>query len=240
VSDSASAPRTAAASLNDRAAEAVRVGGRGAVLAGVVFLGTIAYTFGFLFSRGLSTEMLNEPARLLPWVHAHTVAFVGLWWIYTLHFLCLLPAPRGLAVIVGEDRARIRMATVAGIAGAVVGTIAAQVNAATAPPLAAASVTLPATLLPGVWLQSELAGGLGLQLRLLSDLLMAVWLGATGLVLARMSGWRALGVVQLAVSALVVVVYIGKPFDWLDLEPTLGFVLALVYLWMGIQMLRNR
>jgi hypothetical protein len=216
------------------------VGGLGAVLAGVVFLGTIAYTFGYLFSRGLSTEMLNEPARLLPWVHAHTVAFVGLWWIYTLHFLCLLPAPRGLAVIAGDDRARIRMATVAGIAGAVVGMIAAQVNAATAPPLAAASVATTPALLPSVWLQSELAGGLGLQLRLLSDLLMAVWLGTTGLTLARTIGWRALGVVQLAVSALVVVVYVGKPFDWLDLEPTLGFVLALVYLWMGIGMVRDR
>lgn len=216
------------------------MGGLGAVIAGVVFLATIAYTFGFLFSRGLSTEMLNEPARLLPWVHEHTVAFVGLWWIYTLHFLCLLPAPRGLAVIVGEDRARIRMATVAGIAGAVVGMIAAQVNAATAPPLAAASVATTPALLPTVWLQSELAGGLGLQLRLLSDLLMAVWLGTTGLTLVRTLGWRALGAVQLAVSALVVVVYVGKPFDWLDLEPTLGFVLALTYLWMGIGMVRHR
>ena len=216
------------------------MGGLGAVLAGVVFLGTIAYTFGYLFSRGLSTEMLNEPARLLPWVHDHTVAFVGLWWIYTAHFLCLLPAPRGLAVIVGEDRARIRMATVAGIAGAVVGMIAAQVNSATAPPLAAASVATTPALLPSVWLQSELAGGLGLQFRLLSDLLMAVWLGTTGLTLVRTLGWRALGAVQLAVSALVVVVYIGKPFDWLDLEPTLGFVLALTYLWMGIGMVRHR
>ena len=240
MSDATSAPRTDAAPLTERAADAVRVGGRGAVLAGVVFLGTIAYTFGFLFSRGLSTDMLNVPAQLLPWVHANTVAFVGLWWIYTLHFLCLLPAPRGLAVITGEDRATIRMATIAGVAGAVVGTIAAQVNAATAPPLAAASVATAPALLPSVWLQSELAGGLGLQLRLLSDLLMAVWLGTTGLTLVRMPRWRALGAVQLAVSALVVVVYIGKPFDWLDLEPTLGFVLALVYLWMGIQMLRRR
>lgn len=223
-----------------RAMDAVRVGGRGAVLAGVVFLGTIAYTFGFLFSRGLSTDMLNEPAHLMPWVHAHTVAFVGLWWIYTLHFLCLLPAPRGLAVITGEERATIRMATVAGIAGAVTGMIAAQVNAATAPPLAAASVALPQALLPSVWLQSEIAGGLGLQLRLVSDLLMAVWLGTTGLTLLRTPSWRALGAVQLAVSALVVVVYVGKPFDWLDLEPTLGFVLALVYLWMGVQLLRRR
>ncbi len=239
MSDAPSAPRTAAAPLDDRAAQAVRLGGRGAVLAGVVFLGTIAYTFGFLFSRGLSTEMLNEPARLLPWVHEHTVAYVGLWWIFTLHFLCLLPAPRGLAVIVGDERATTRMATVAGIAGAVVGTIAAQVNASTAPPLAAAAVATTPALLPSVWLQSELAGGLGLQLRLLSDLLMAVWLGTTGLTLARMPRWRALGVAQLAVSALVVVVYVGKPFDWLDLEPTLGFVLALVYLWIGVMLVRR-
>ena len=232
----ASPTRTAPA---DRAAQAVRVGGLGALLSGVVFLGTIAYTFGFLFARGLSTDMLNVPAQLLPWVHANTVAFVGLWWIYTLHFLCLLPAPRGLAVIVGEERASIRMASVAGIAGAVVGMIAAQVNAATAPPLAAASVTLAPALLPSVWLQSELAGGLGLQLRLLSDLLVAVWLCATGMTLVRTTGWRALGAVQLAASALVLIVYVGKPFDWLDLEPTLGFVLALVYLWMGIQLVRR-
>jgi hypothetical protein len=90
-----------------------------------------------------------------------------------------------------------------------------------------------------VWLASELAGGLALQLRLLSDLLVAVWLTVTGLTLARTIGWRALGVFQLAVSALVVVVFVGKPFDWLDLEPSLGFVLALVYLWMGIQLVRS-
>jgi len=239
VSDVRSA-RPITSAVEDRDAQAVRLGGLGAVLAGVVFLGMISYTFGFLFARGLSFEMLNEPARLLPWVHANTVAFVGLWWIYTLHFLCLLPAPRGLAAIIGEGRATIRTATVAGIAGAVVGMIAAQVNAATAPPLAAASVTMSSGLVPSVWLQSELAGGLGLQLRLLSDVLIAVWLGTTGLTLARLAGWRALGVVQLVVSALVVVVYFGKPFDWLDLEPTLGFVLALVYLWMGVQMLRAR
>jgi len=240
VSDSSPVTHFTFSSEDARALDAVRVGGRGAVLAGVVFLGTIVYTFGFLFSRGLSTDMLNEPARLMPWVHAHTVAFVGLWWIYTLHFLCLLPAPRGLAVIAGDERATIRAATIAGIAGAVVGTIAAQVNAATAPPLAAASVALPQALLPGVWLQSEIAGGLGLQLRLLSDLLMAVWLGITGLTLVRMPRWRATGAAQLAVSALVLVIYVAKPFDWLDLEPTLGFVLALVYLAIGVKLLRAR
>jgi hypothetical protein len=232
------APSASRMQLDDAEADAVRVGGRSALLAGVVFLTTIAYTFGFLFARGLSFDMLNVPAHLLPWVHANTVAYVGLWWIYTLHFLCLLPAPRGLAIITGKARASIRAATVAGIAGAVVGTIAAQVNIATAPPLAAASVSLTQPLLPSVWLQSELAGGFALQLRLLSDVLVAAWLATTGLTLVKLPGWRALGAAQLAVSALVIVVYVGKPFDWLDLEPSLGFVLALVYLWMGVQLVR--
>ena len=226
--------------MEGRTAQAVRVGGLGAVLAGVVFLGTIAYTFGFLFARGLSFDMLNVPAQLLPWVHAHTVAYLGLWWIFTLHLLCLLPVPRALGMIAGADRATIRMATASGIAGAVVGMIAAQVNAATAPPLAAASVSIAEALRPNVWLLSVLAGDFGLQLRLLSDLLIAVWLGATGLVLAKTTGWRALGAAQLAVSVLVVVVYVGKPFDWYDLEPTLGFVLAMVYLWIGVSLLRTR
>ena len=50
-------------------------------------------------ARGLSTDMLNVPAQLLPWVRANTVAYVGLWWIFVLHLICLLPAPAGLAVI---------------------------------------------------------------------------------------------------------------------------------------------
>lgn len=228
----------AIAPLDDSAARTVRTGGLGALLAGVVFLVTIAYTFGFLFARGLSTEMLNVPAQLLPWVHANTVAYVGLWWIFVIHLLLLLPAPAGLAMIAGRNRPMVRMAATAGVAGAIIGMAAAMVNAATAPALGAASVSTAPALLPNIWLMSELAGSLGLHLRLLSDLLVAVWLAVTGWTLLHTPGWRAQSAAQLAVAALVVVVVVGKPFDWLDLEPSLGFVLALVYLWMGIAMLR--
>jgi len=55
-------------------------------------------------------------------------------------------------------------------------------------------------LLPGVWLQSELAGGLGLQLRLLSDLLMAVWLATTGLTCTRHAPVTVRGADAIAVS----------------------------------------
>lgn len=230
----------APAPLDDAAAQTVRLGGLGALLSAIVFLITIAYTFGFLYARGLSTEMFNSPAQLLPWVHANSPAYLTLWWIFALHLLLLLPAPAGLAVIAGPRRSAIRMATTAGVSGAIVGMLAAMVPAATAPVLSAASVSSSPALLPNVLLMSELAGSLALHLRLLSALLVAVWLITTGLALVRMTGWRALGAAQLAASALTLVVVVAKPFDWLDLEPSLGFVLAVVYLWIGVALLRVR
>lgn len=220
------------------AADALRVGGISALISGGVFLVTIAYTFGFLFHIGLTTDMLNEPEHLMPWVRSHTIAFVGLWWIFVVHLLFLLPVPAGMAVVTGQRRAIIRMATNAGIMGAVVGMIGAMVNAATAPALGVASNTIAESLRPSVWLMSELAGSLGLHLRLLSDLLIVVWLGVTGHTLVQTTGWKALGAAQLAATALTLVVVIAKPFDWLDLEPSLGFVLALAYLWMGVALLK--
>ena len=87
------------ASQSEEDARVVRLGGRAALASGVVFLITIAYTFGFLFARGLSTDMLNEPSQLMPWVHANTIAYVGLWWIFVVHLLLLLPVPAGLAAM---------------------------------------------------------------------------------------------------------------------------------------------
>ena len=219
-----------------------RLGGLGAVLAGAVFLSTIAYTFGFLAALGLTTDMLDAPAQLLPWVDAHGVAYAGLWWIYALHLLLLLPAPFALASVVGGRDARAhaatRAATAAAPAGIAVGMAAAMTNAATAPALGRAAVAAAPGALPGVLLLSELAGSLGLHLRLLSDLLVAVWLGTTGALLAGMPEWRALGRTQLAIAAVTLIVVIAKPFDWIDGEPFLGLLLAIVYLWLGVRLLR--
>jgi hypothetical protein len=220
------------------AADALRLAGISAIISGVVFLTTIAYTFVYLFSMGLTTNMLNEPNHLMPWVHAHTVAYVGLWWIFVIHLLFLMPVPAGMAVVTGQRRAVIRMATSAGFIGAVVGMIGAMVNASSAPVLSASAVTMENTLRPSLWLMSELAGSLGLQLRLLSDLLVVVWLGVSGFTLSQTTGWKALGFTQLIVTGLGLIVIVAKPFDWLDLEPSLGFVLALTYLWIGVELLR--
>jgi hypothetical protein len=54
------------------------LGGLGAILSGTVFLLTIGYTFGYLASLGLTLEMLDTPADLLPWIARHTEAYLGL------------------------------------------------------------------------------------------------------------------------------------------------------------------
>ena len=43
---------------------------------------------------------------------------------------------------------------------------------------------------------------------------------------------------QLAVAVVTLVVVIAKPFDWIDGEPFLGLLLASVYLWPGVRLLR--
>lgn len=217
----------------------IRYGGIGAVLAGVVFLLTVVYTFGFLASLGLTVELLDAPAQLLPWINAHTGAYMGLWGIFVLSLLCLFPAPLALAEVAGRGRAATRIATAAGLAGVVVGLAGAMVNAATAPALGAASRTVSPALLPNVILLSELMGSLGLHLRLLSDLLIALWLGLTGVALVRHAARPMLGRAQVAVAALTIVVVIAKALYWADWEPFIGPVLALMYLGLGVSLLRR-
>ena len=44
------------------------LGGSGALLSGLLFLVTVLYTFVYLARLGLSTDMLDQPHGLLPWI----------------------------------------------------------------------------------------------------------------------------------------------------------------------------
>ena len=70
-----------------------RWGGIAALVAAVVFLFTLVYVFGFLFSLGLTEVMLDTPAALLPWVAAHAGSYTGLYWIFLASVVALLPVP---------------------------------------------------------------------------------------------------------------------------------------------------
>lgn len=217
---------------------AVRWGGVGALLSGAVFLGTVGYTFGVLAHLGLSVEMLDDPAELLPWIAAHTGAYQGLWWIYLASFLLLLPAPLGvLAVVPLRGSAPARVGAAAGLLGIAVGVVSVAVNLASAPGLAHAArggVVPPAE----VYLLSEIAGATALHLRLFSDLLVAGWLGLVGVALRSTGAAPRLAWALIATAGFVLAAAVAKAVGWADLEPVLGFVLALVYVALGAWLLR--
>lgn len=215
-----------------------RLGGLGAILSGTVFLLTIGYTFGYLASLGLTVEMLDRPADLLPWTDRHTGAYLGLWWLYLLSLLLLLPAPLALyEPVARRDTAWARIGAAAGVGGVLIGLVGVAVNAPTAPILAAAYTDAPRA---DTLLLSEIVGALGLHLRLFADVLFAIWLAASGWVLVRLPGpWRAPGGAGLLVAVVVLGAAAAKLLGAFDLEAGLGLLLAGVYLWVGTVLLRE-
>lgn len=222
-----------------------RWGGSAALVAAIVFLLTLGYVFGFLFSLGLTEEMLDTPAALLPWVAAHAGAYTGLYWIFLLSVLALFPVPLALYELVKADRPHLaRLACATGMAGVILGTLGPLVNAGITPILAHAYAGGPTQADQATLRVLSLSvGEMGLLLRLISDLFLGLWLGLNGLLiiqktsanLSRWFGWYGIGL-----AFFILLVFIGKPLDVLDLEPALGLFLAVAYGWLGISLLRAK
>ncbi|MCX6047167.1 MAG: DUF4386 family protein [Chloroflexi bacterium] len=219
-----------------------RWGGIAALVAAGVFLFTLLYVFGFLFSLGLTEEMLDNPATLLPWVAIHVGAYTGLYWIFLLSVVALLPVPLALYEwLKSYHPTLVRIAGAAGMIGVALGVLGPLVNAGVTPILAQAYVNStepadPATLR----VLSLIVGEMGLLLRLSSDLFLGIWLGLNGLVIiknatlfSRWLGWYGVGL-----ALFILVVFVGKPLNVLDLEPALGLLLAIAYGWLGFGLLR--
>lgn len=217
-----------------------RLGGRGALLAGALFLLSLVYVYGVLAQAGLDVEMFEDQARLLPWVAEHARAYTGLWWLTLLSSLALLPAPLAL-----DDRLRpgargvSRVAAVAGVGGVVFGLAAPLVLAAASPVLAQGYVQASGETRDAVEVVGRMVGDLALHLRLGSDLLLGVWLGLSGGLLLRRRTGVALGVWFLVTAGLAGVVIATKPLGVADLEPFLAPVLSLAYLGLGTALLRG-
>ncbi len=102
------------------------LGGIGALLSGLLFLVTVLYTFVYLARLGLSTDMLDQPRGLLPWIASSEGAYLGLWWIYLASLLCLLPVvPTLYRCTLATGSAIAIIAAIAGLAGVVIGTVGA-------------------------------------------------------------------------------------------------------------------
>jgi hypothetical protein len=218
-----------------------RLGGIGALLSGFLFLVTVLYTFVYLARLGLSIEMLDQPRGLLPWIAANEGAYLGLWWIYLASLLCLLPVvPTLYRCTPAAGSAIALVGAIAGLAGVLVGIVGAATNAASASALGPAYPAADEVLRAQLVVLSELFGFLQLYLRMFSDVLVGLWLLATGLAwMERPARWRARGGALVALSAAIAVVVASKSVGLFDLEPYLGLLTAVAYLWIGTILLRE-
>jgi hypothetical protein len=218
-----------------------RLGGIGALLSGLLFLVTVLYTFVYLVRLGLSTEMLDQPRRLLSWIATNEGAFLGLWWIYLASLLCLLPVvPTLYRCTPAAGSAIALVGAVAGLAGVFIGIVGAATNAASASALGPAYLAADEVMRAQLVVLSELFGSLQLYLRMFSDVLVALWLLGTGLAwMQRPVRWRARGGALVVLSATIAVVVASKSVGLFDLEPYLGLLTAVAYLWIGIVLLKE-
>jgi hypothetical protein len=218
----------------------IRIGGVGAILAALTFLFMLFYLFGILGLFGMTDEMLDNPALLLQWIAVRPGMYTSLNWIFLLTMVFLFPVP--LAVyerLKLEGPALALIGAIAGTAGVVLGILGPLLTAATAPILARAYVAQARSDQATLALLSELFGEIGLYLRLISDVFLAAWLGLNGIIILRRIGLKSwLGWFCVGLADFIVFVAVAKVLALFDLEPLLGLMLAIAYLWLGLWLLR--
>lgn len=177
------APEARGGSRSGRGTDGLpRLGGIGALLSGLLFLVTVLYTFVYLARLGLSTDMLDQPYGLLPWIATNEGVYLGLWWICLASLLCLLPVIPTLYWSTPATGSAITLVgAIAGLAGVVIGIVGVATNAASASVLGLAYPAADEGLRTQLVVLSELFGSLQLYLRMFSDVLVGLWLLATGL-----------------------------------------------------------
>ena len=164
-----------------------RLGGIGALLSGLLFLVTVVYTCVYLARLGLSTEMLDRPRALLPWIANNEGSYPGLWWLYLASLLCLLPVvPTLYRCTPAVGSAIALVGAIAGLAGVVVGIVGAATNAASASALGPAYPAADEILRAQLVVLSELFGTLQLYFRMFPTR----WL-ASGCLPRGWLGWNA-------------------------------------------------
>lgn len=140
------------------------LGGSGALLSGLLFLVTVLYTFVYLARLGLSTDMLDQPYGLLPWIATNEGVYLGLWWICLASLLCLLPVIPTLYWSTPATGSAITLVgAIAGLARVVIGIVGAATNAASASVLASAYPAADEGLRAQLVVLSELFGSLQLS-----------------------------------------------------------------------------
>lgn len=233
---------------NQLARGSFKAAGAFSILAGITFFLTVTYLFTVLAGAGLDLEMFDDAKRLLPWVALHSGAYQGMWVLYFVLQVFLLPVPqmtaRWIALKRGAPSRSAEIASSFGLASVVIACVGLIMIYASTPIAARAFVSDLNGTQNTALLLHDLFADTGKALRLFSEVLLGLWL--TGLAWAlRPTGLNSSGprwlLGVLAVSGVYTVAVAGikilDPFN--GLEDSLAFLLALVYVALGVQLWRE-
>ena len=217
----------------------VRIGGWGAIVSGVSFLGAVGYLLSVLPQFGLQMSMFDSPQTFLPWIAEHTTLYGYLWILYFTSLAFLIPVPIAVAEKVrhhlGRSSSLTTLSMVVGILGIPLGIASVVIQSTISPVTAQAFVnsTSSQSYQESVVLMHTLLADVGMQLRLTAELFWGIWIGVLGFVLLRYTRVLFLGWYSLLIALLTASVVITKAIGISDLEPLLGIVLACTYLVLG-------
>ncbi|HZN20757.1 MAG TPA: hypothetical protein VFB84_21620 [Micromonosporaceae bacterium] len=209
-----------------------RAAGAFAAAAGVAFFAMGTYLFVVLGSAGLSVDMFDDPAALLPWVDRHRGMYQGMWLLYLLSQALLLGEHLGM-----------RTAAVVGTASVVIALVGLVFLFAASPVTADAYQQAVQRGTAGgpeaVLTVHTVAADIGKDLRLVSEVLLGAWLVLAGGALRRRTGrlgWWALAALG-GWTVLVAAWKLVQPA--MPLEDWLGFLLGAGYVGLGAGLLRG-
>jgi hypothetical protein len=220
----------------------LRVGAVGALLAAFGFVAVTAYLFGFLGARGFTPDMFDDNALLHRWVADNTAAYRAVWLLVVATQVCLLPAPYSTTRLTGagpRSKAWVGVAAVFGTVGMALAVISPIIFLATSGPLAEAFVAAPSPVEQEQVLVTTVAlAELAKFLRLVAEVLLAVWLVVSGLQFGaqfRFAG-RLVGLIGWLTAAVALhkIWYPQSPF-----EDFWGLALAVAYATMAVVLWRQ-
>ncbi len=189
--------------------------------------------------------MLDQRAVLLPWVAQHTAIYGGLWILYFLSQMLLLPVPHALTQAIALDDQRgaalVRVCARIGYGAILLALVGLCIVYTSSLLIARAYIDEAVGVnAPTIVLLGDLFADIGKEIRLFSEVLLGIWLGTSGIVLLRYKQFRIESWIVCAVSAYTLVVALVKIANPLNpLEDTLGLFLAVSYVVIGIVLLRQ-
>lgn len=196
---------------------------------------------------GWEFEMFDNPGKLMSWLKDNTSIYKILWTFYFISQACLLPVPlvfyQYFKPFKDHTSALAGIALVLGVASITL-AISVLIIFPTISPILAEAYYDKSThpqYREMLTLIHSLFADMAKEIRLFSEILLGFWLSIIGYCFIRRAKGAFLGWVVLVIGVYTNIASILKIIDpYSTLEDPLGFILATMYCYLGIHLLRYK